>query len=670
MKVVCDSCQAKYQVPDERVAGKKLKIRCKKCAGTIIVRGDQLSAPAAQPAAQPEQGWQDEATVAVSRNEPSVEWFASVDGGEHGPMDEETLVSWLIEQPGAWDTYVWREGFGDWVLARYVDSLTEAAEARGAVVDEEQGSSEAEGDEEAVPTQMRPNALLEAQQAEAQSMRAPASAPRYESFSVEPVAVASVSVADSAPSFAASSGYGSSPNVAPSASYDSNPGAAPSASYGSSPAVSQGYSQNYGQAARATAAAPRVSAAAAMTGSRNEESVLFDASALQRVASPSRANTSPTFSSPRDGYATGDGSGLIDIRALAAMSAASVAKKEADAEAAQRPEPLLPQTSELPTLDTLAPVAMPQQAPKRSSNAMPIALFGAAVVLAAAIVTVAVVLDTKEPSLESPAAASAPIEPEPTTPTLAAAEAEAPAEEEAQATTEPEEGSDEESASADEEPAADDSAEAEAPEEEVTAAKPAAGPSAKARAAARRRRLAATRKARAEKAEVATAEPKEEEPLFKDEPKAEEEKPAAAPEPKEESPSIDDLIAGTSSKPSAPAKSRSIDDLLDNAVDESAPAAKKAAPAPASNLPAQPSRDDVLSAMRSVTPAVQRCGSQNGQTGVAKVKITVAGSGKVSDTSASGVTGPAVGCIEQAVKKAKFPAFSKPSFTVNFPFRL
>ena len=27
MKVVCDSCQAKYQVPDERVAGKKLKIR-------------------------------------------------------------------------------------------------------------------------------------------------------------------------------------------------------------------------------------------------------------------------------------------------------------------------------------------------------------------------------------------------------------------------------------------------------------------------------------------------------------------------------------------------------------------------------------------------------------------------------------------------------------------
>ncbi|HTU60513.1 MAG TPA: zinc-ribbon domain-containing protein, partial [Polyangiales bacterium] len=44
MKVVCDSCQAKYQVPDERVAGKKLKIRCKRCGATVLIRGDLLSA--------------------------------------------------------------------------------------------------------------------------------------------------------------------------------------------------------------------------------------------------------------------------------------------------------------------------------------------------------------------------------------------------------------------------------------------------------------------------------------------------------------------------------------------------------------------------------------------------------------------------------------------------
>ena len=36
MKVVCDACQAKYQIPDERVAGRKLKIRCRKCGNAIV----------------------------------------------------------------------------------------------------------------------------------------------------------------------------------------------------------------------------------------------------------------------------------------------------------------------------------------------------------------------------------------------------------------------------------------------------------------------------------------------------------------------------------------------------------------------------------------------------------------------------------------------------------
>ena len=48
MKVVCESCQAKYQVPDERVAGKKLKIRCKRCGATVLIRGDLIEDGAAQ----------------------------------------------------------------------------------------------------------------------------------------------------------------------------------------------------------------------------------------------------------------------------------------------------------------------------------------------------------------------------------------------------------------------------------------------------------------------------------------------------------------------------------------------------------------------------------------------------------------------------------------------
>ena len=42
MKIVCDSCGAKYSIADEKVAGKVFKIRCKKCSSVIVVRGDQM----------------------------------------------------------------------------------------------------------------------------------------------------------------------------------------------------------------------------------------------------------------------------------------------------------------------------------------------------------------------------------------------------------------------------------------------------------------------------------------------------------------------------------------------------------------------------------------------------------------------------------------------------
>ena len=39
MKIVCDACQAKYSISDDKVQGKVFKIRCKKCSNIIVVRG-------------------------------------------------------------------------------------------------------------------------------------------------------------------------------------------------------------------------------------------------------------------------------------------------------------------------------------------------------------------------------------------------------------------------------------------------------------------------------------------------------------------------------------------------------------------------------------------------------------------------------------------------------
>src|SRR5512141_2271159 len=50
MKIVCDACQAKYSISDDKVQGKVFKIRCKKCSNIIVVRGGAQAAEAAAPA--------------------------------------------------------------------------------------------------------------------------------------------------------------------------------------------------------------------------------------------------------------------------------------------------------------------------------------------------------------------------------------------------------------------------------------------------------------------------------------------------------------------------------------------------------------------------------------------------------------------------------------------
>ena len=41
MKIQCQSCQAKYTIADEKVLGKVVKIRCKKCSATIVINGNE-----------------------------------------------------------------------------------------------------------------------------------------------------------------------------------------------------------------------------------------------------------------------------------------------------------------------------------------------------------------------------------------------------------------------------------------------------------------------------------------------------------------------------------------------------------------------------------------------------------------------------------------------------
>ena len=53
MKFLCDQCKAKYQIADEKAAGKTVRMKCRKCGHLIEVRAEVVegSAPSAPPAA-------------------------------------------------------------------------------------------------------------------------------------------------------------------------------------------------------------------------------------------------------------------------------------------------------------------------------------------------------------------------------------------------------------------------------------------------------------------------------------------------------------------------------------------------------------------------------------------------------------------------------------------
>src|SRR5438477_4359540 len=141
MKIVCDACQAKYSISDDKVQGKVFKIRCKKCSNIIVVRG---GAGASEPAAAPQQekdtrvydyGYEGGAPAA----DDSV-WHVVINQDQVGPMTAAEVQQRFGAGEIDAETYIWREGFADWQPLAQVDAFaafaadaaaTSAAPGRG-----------------------------------------------------------------------------------------------------------------------------------------------------------------------------------------------------------------------------------------------------------------------------------------------------------------------------------------------------------------------------------------------------------------------------------------------------------------------------------------------------------------------------------------------------------
>jgi len=123
MKITCQSCQSKYNVADEKVQGKIVKIRCRKCGATIVVNGTAGAAANGSPAAP-------EAAVAsahaAAAGADAAQWHVNVGDNDQRTMTLEELVTAYNASVVTQDTFIWTDGMDDWKPLGEVDAVVSA----------------------------------------------------------------------------------------------------------------------------------------------------------------------------------------------------------------------------------------------------------------------------------------------------------------------------------------------------------------------------------------------------------------------------------------------------------------------------------------------------------------------------------------------------------------
>jgi predicted Zn finger-like uncharacterized protein len=565
MKIVCDSCGTKYSISDDKVRGKVFKIRCKKCSHIIVVRGNE-SAPAS--AAAP---------AAAAAPADAGGWHLVVDGDQVGPVSEADIRGRIERGEINAETYVWKEGFADWLKLSAIPEFAEFVQApeSGGVFADGTGSGAVNGEAAAHQSGPAAGGLF-------------GGAPAGDEADV---------FGSPAPAAAAKRGGGGDLFASP--AVVSKP-AAEESRWPASSAAPAGHDGG------------RVES---LTGQRHENSVLFSLSNLQSLATAPAAASKPLSSTAP----TSEGSGLIDIRAMAATtlgsspSAGSSFGGPAD---------------DLPAFGSFSPAAPVLLALPTSSGPSKLVYIGIAAIglLFIGVVVMAIMVFGSKPAatVAAPAQVAAPGAPAaaPSAPVAANTPPPAPA----PATTLPAN---------------------ELPPREAPKA-PEAAPAAAAKAdhehhhhgkdkdSGSSKKSDDGKKAAAAPAPVAVAAP--------------------PPEKKPAKGSLDDLLEGAlNHKPAAPAPRPRADDSGGSAsAGGGGPLAKGA----------------VVAGMNSVKGKVSDCYQQFKVPGMAMVNVVIGKNGRVSSATVTGKFAgtPTGACVEKAVKTASFPPSD--GLTTPYPFQL
>lgn len=306
MKITCQSCQSKYNVADDKVQGKIVKIRCRKCGATIVVNGTGGAATNGAPDAGP--------APAAAAGE--AQWHVNVTDTDQRTMTMAELVDAYNAGVVTQETFIWTDGMDDWKPLAEVEPVVTALHASaGQMAVGTPGAFEPAGAAAYNPP------------AEAAPAYQAAAAPAYEAPAPEPKrAAVQRREARGRDLFATNAGEEGVQTSAPLVS----PGM---------PAASGGGDNG-------------------LTGQRNENSVLFSLAVLTKSADERpAAQENKTTTSRED-------SGLIDLKALA-MRAESMNSGSAQADVFSAPIGLAPTPLGAPlgALGSIAPEAPKSKLP-------------------------------------------------------------------------------------------------------------------------------------------------------------------------------------------------------------------------------------------------------------------------------------------------------------------
>lgn len=493
------------------------------------------------------------------------------------------------------ETYAWREGFGDWLRLGSIEDFKDLASAAPA---QEEGQ-----------TRRTDAADLFARAAADEATNADAGSDLFGSTPAAASAAAKPAPASSDVFAPASSNlFGA---TAQAAASDSAPGPTRQPR-NSAPAVAAAPAGNgEGMSAEAN---PK------MAGQRNENSVLFSLNNLQALASSNGAPSKQGGPAPaakagvdnRPGFANSqtEGSGLIDIRA---MAASTLAAGPSSSSSSSRGSDELPPLAAPPIFSPMAaPIMM--AAPSQGMPKYMYAVLGIGGLLVVCFIVVTVLILTKK----DPVVAQPPVN----VPGPAVATGPAP------------------------------TAVPAVPGEPKAGTPPAPAAETKTAPAVDEPKVAGSKKSG----------------------KVHSETPAAGKKPGKETVAAAPEVAPPAAKATKPKGKSELDDLLDGASPGSGkkPVAKKEEPAGGDDLPEQLGKGEIVGGMKKVSGKVADCYNQFKVPGMASVSVTIAKSGSVSSASVSGAFSgtPTGSCVERAVKSASFPKFKGSSQTITYPFVL